>query len=102
MKAWNRRKIKYRKCKLINKIFDFDDMRSKFGFQIEVKEETYPSIDDYFSPDFVTFVSVKTKNNYVFSFVKEDILSKIETLEYFGFNFKLSNEFIKKYQKNEN
>lgn len=101
MKAWNRRKIKYRKCKLINKIFDFDDMRSKFGFQIEVKEEIYPSIYDYFSPDFETFVSVKTKNNYVFSFLEEDILNQIEILEYFGFNFKLSNEFIKKYQKKE-
>lgn len=99
MKAWNKRKIKYKKCKIINNIWDFENITSCFGFKIKIEKSIYIFPNDYFKPLIENFVTVNMKYKNILAFSENEILENIDFLKDCGFNFRLSNEFLSKFKE---
>ena len=101
MRAWNRKKIKYRKCKIINSVWDFENIVSCFGFKIKIEKSICISPNDYFEPLIENFVTVNMKYKNILAFSENEILENIDFLKDCGFNFRLSNEFLSKFKEVE-
>lgn len=101
MRAWNKRKIKYRKCKIINNIWDFENITSCFGFKIKIEKSIRISPNDYFEPLIENFVTVNMKHKNILAFSENEILENINFLKDCGFNFRLSDEFLSKFKEVE-
>ena len=93
MKAYNKRKIKYRKCKIIHRYWDFDGMVSKYGFRIEAGEYVVPSMFDYFQPSFYDHITIYHKDTDILGFHPEDLMRYIDTIKALGFNFELAKDY---------
>ncbi len=93
MRAYNSRKIKYKKCKIIHSFEDLNNLTSCYGFRIKAGEYATPSMFDYFTPSFYDMIAVYHKETNIIGFVPEDLYLYTDMLKSLGFNFKLAEDY---------